>query len=54
LNVTSENTSDPAFVVSRSGKLFLLFGLRMVLTLSVSVIAEESMIKAVSAIHVGY
>jgi hypothetical protein len=53
LNVTRENTSDPAFVVSRSGKLFLLFGPRMVLSLFVSLAAEESMTKAVAAIHVG-
>jgi hypothetical protein len=43
LNVTRENPSDPAFVVSRSGKLFLLLGPHMLLSLFVSLIAEGSM-----------
>jgi hypothetical protein len=53
LNVTREDISDPTFVVSHTGKFFLLLGPHILLSLLVSPIAEGSMIKAVADIYAG-
>jgi hypothetical protein len=53
LNVAREDISDPTFVVSQNGKLFLLLGPHIVLSLLVSPIVEGSMIKAVADTYAG-
>jgi hypothetical protein len=53
IHFTREDISDPMFVVSHTGKLFLLLGPHMLLSVLISHIAEGSMIKAVADIYAG-